>query len=76
MSMVYFRDNGCGPLSLNMVMRARIQLIISKVNIVTNIVIIIICKVNNKLAKLGRHASNSFGPNSQFLDPHYVSQGT
>ena len=59
---------------MNMVMRARIQLIISKVNIVTNI--IIICKVNNKLAKLGRHASNSFGPNSQFLDPHYVSQGT
>lgn len=26
----YLRENGCGPLSLNMVMRARIQLIISK----------------------------------------------
>ena len=29
----FFRQNGCGPLSLNMVMRARIQLIIGKVNI-------------------------------------------
>ena len=29
----FLRQNGCGPLSLNMVMRARIQLIIGKVNI-------------------------------------------
>ena len=33
----FLRQNGCGPLSLNMVMRARIQLIIGKVNIIITI---------------------------------------
>ena len=40
----FLRQNGCGPLSLNMVMRARIQLIIGKVNII----IITISKGNIK----------------------------